>query len=221
LIEAGFRLPPGLLAALLICSPAVAADRAPVRLPDTVAVIMDFEQPLSEVSLESMERELEGIMSSCRVHLAFRILDPSASQEAFPSLVVARFRGNCRGSEPKWYGKTHTLGLTHVSNGQILPFSEVDCDKIRSIVGPELDRHNRLHTEQLFGRALGRVLAHELYHILAKTTEHAGKGIAKPTLSVHELLSGEMTFERADSDKIRRGVSGDEQISAKRAAALR
>jgi hypothetical protein len=221
LIEASFRLPSGLLAALLICSPAAAADRGTLQTRDTVAVIMDFEQPFSNVSLTSMEHELEGIMNSCSVRLAFRILDPSASQEAFPSLVVARFRGNCRWGEHAAPGKTHTLGLTHVSDGQILPFSEVDCDKIRGIVGPELDRHNRLHTEQLFGRALGRVLAHELYHILAKTTRHAGKGVAKSTLSVNELLSGELTFGREDSDRIRRGVGGDPEFSAEQSVAMR
>jgi hypothetical protein len=221
LIEASFRLRSGLLAALLICSPAVAADREPVRTRDIVAVVMDFEQTFSDVSLTSMEHELEGIMNSCNLQMAFRILDPSASQEAFPSLVVARFRGDCRGGEHTWHGKTHTLGLTHVSDGQILPFSEVDCDKIRSMVGPELERHNRLHTEQLFGRALGRVLAHELYHILAKTTQHAGKGVAKSTLSVSELLSGKLRFERGDSDRIRRGVGGDAEFSAEQSAAMR
>jgi hypothetical protein len=221
LIEAPFCVSPGLLAVLLLCSPAAAADREPRPERDVVAIIMDFEQPYSEVSIESMERELDEIMDSCRVKLAFRILSPSSSQEAFPSLVVARFRGNCRSGENIHPEPTHTLGLTHVSDGQILPFSEVDCNKIRSIVGPKLGRHNHLHTDQLFGRALGRVLAHELYHVLAKTTEHAGKGIAKPTLTVGELVSGRLSFEAGDSERIRRAIHPGLPARAEQAAAMR
>jgi hypothetical protein len=188
---------------------------------DIVAVIMDFEQPYSAVSLESMEHELDEIMDSSQVKLAFRILGPATGQEAFPSLVVARFRGNCRSGEDIRLEPTHTLGLTHVSDGQILPFSEVDCNKIRSIIGPELERHNHLHTDQLLGRALGRVLAHELYHILAKTTEHAEKGVAKPTLTVGELLSGRLSFQTGESERIRRAIHPGLPARSEQAAAMR
>jgi hypothetical protein len=49
------------------------------------------------------------------------------------------------------------------------------------------------------GRALGRVLAHELYHIFANTTRHAADGVGKPAYSVADLLSADFRFARREA----------------------
>jgi len=46
-----------------------------------------------------------------------------------------------------------------------------------------------------FGRAMGRVLAHELYHILANEKGHDRTGIAKPVITAQELLAGSIRFQ--------------------------
>jgi hypothetical protein len=43
--------------------------------------------------------------------------------------------------------------------------------------------------DRVLGRALGRVLAHELYHILSGTKRHSARGLAKASFAVDELIS--------------------------------
>jgi hypothetical protein len=68
-----------------------------------------------------------------------------------------------------------------VSDGAILPFSDVDCDRIRSFVRQGLMAKDRDDREEAFGRSVGRVLAHDLYHIFANTARHGSWGVGKAT----------------------------------------
>lgn len=168
---------------------------------------MDFDQHYSPVTLTAMQQELESIMRACSLDIQWRVLDSSASQETFNNLVVARFRGQCQGDAPEAFGtRPRTLGLTHLSEGEILPFSEVNCDRVRNFVQPKLTHENRLRVDQLLGRALGRVLAHELYHMLAKTGVHGHAGVAKPLLTPNDLVRGQLRLEGAQSEGIRRSL---------------
>jgi hypothetical protein len=45
-----------------------------------------------------------------------------------------------------------------------------------------------------FGRAIGRVVAHELLHIFAETAVHSDHGVDHPTLTVQDLLADHLEF---------------------------
>ena len=77
---------------------------------------------------------------------------------------------------------------TDMSDGEILPFSDIDCDAIRSFLQRDLLRMPEVNRDVSYGRAIARVLAHELYHIFVRTTKHAAQGIGKPSFTVQELL---------------------------------
>ena len=47
-------------------------------------------------------------------------------------------------------------------------------------------------------QALGRVVAHELYHFLSNTTKHATAGLAAASHDWVELLSGKAAFREKD-----------------------
>src|ERR1035438_10590065 len=53
--------------------------------------------------------------------------------------------------------------------------------------------------EGKYGRALGRVLAHELYHIFANTMRHGSVGVAKESYSVLDLLSDDFQFQAKET----------------------
>ena len=91
------------------------------------------------------------------------------------------------------------LGWTHVSNGVILPFAEVDCQGIRGFIQKELLAIPAEDREEAYGRALGRVLAHELHHIFANTVAHNSSGVGKSRYTVRELLCPEFRFEDRES----------------------
>jgi hypothetical protein len=96
------------------------------------------------------------------------------------------------------------LGWTHMSDGVILPFSDVDCGRIRSFIQKSIRKQDPLDREVILGRAIGRVLAHELYHVLANTEQHGTCGVGRAVYSVQELLSSDFQFEHRNSLALRR-----------------
>src|SRR5207249_8535361 len=90
------------------------------------------------------------------------------------------------------------LGRTHVTDGQVLPFSEVNCDRIRAFLSQALMPLAPQDRNEAFGRAVARVLAHELYHIITRTALHGSSGVARAAYTVPELMAGDFYFEKAD-----------------------
>jgi hypothetical protein len=56
--------------------------------------------------------------------------------------------------------------------------------------------------DDLYGRSIARLLAHEFYHILAQTDDHAPAGIAKARFSTADLLADHFDFETFALNKL-------------------
>ena len=54
----------------------------------------------------------------------------------------------------------------------------------------------------MVGRSVGRVMAHELYHILANETHHSAEGVAKTSFSSAELLAAHFHFDEVALGRI-------------------
>ena len=72
------------------------------------------------------------------------------------------------------------LASTHVSDGAILPYVDVYCSRVARMLPIETERHAFFARLEALGRALGRVIAHELYHIFGQTQKHGRWGLAQP-----------------------------------------
>ena len=55
----------------------------------------------------------------------------------------------------------------------------------------------------LVGRALGRVVAHELVHMLTKSETHAKEGVEKAALSGRQLIAASLPLSEFDLDRLR------------------
>jgi hypothetical protein len=53
------------------------------------------------------------------------------------------------------------------------------------------------------GRALGRVVAHELVHILTRSGNHAREGVAQTALSGKELIGAPLRLTRGEVEKLK------------------
>jgi hypothetical protein len=82
-----------------------------------------------------------------------------------------------------------------VIDGSVEPFSHIYCAALNGLLAPALSRSPAAFRSYLYGRALGRILAHELYHVIVKTRDHDSAGVAKPCFSVEDLLSSGFEFE--------------------------
>lgn len=165
----------------------------------TVAVFMRFEGQPSETSLTEMKKEAQGIMGISNVRLDWHMLDDGSASDSYPDLVVVKFKGQChmRGVPPQSDHEI-TLACTHTSGDEVLPFVDVECDAVRGLVGAAAHTADEAKRELLLGRAMGRVLAHEFYHVFAKTSRHGSHGVAKPTFTGRELVTDKFTFDAGD-----------------------
>jgi hypothetical protein len=181
----------------------------------SIGVFLDFDSVPGRVPVEVMKQEADKILRPSGVSLDWRLASENHGNEAFDGLVLVKFRGKCRVEswtpEPALtdLGQTETLGTTEVVNGHVLPFSEVRCDQVKRALAYLRPEGNQRDRQRAFGIALGRVVAHELYHALVRTTAHAARGLAQATESLDELVSaGSMGFRAEDSTAIRRSLLG-------------
>lgn len=171
------------------------ARQAPVA---SVVLFTHFQEEPSAAIREALQSELESIMDPVGLHFAWRSLNGRENATA-TELVVVTFQGRCDVDRLQPIEiLPGPLGWTHVSEGVVLPFSDVDCTAVRSFLQRDLLARPPGLREEIYGRALGRVLAHELYHVLAGTSSHGACGVAKSGYTVGDLLAPEFVFEAAE-----------------------
>src|SRR5437763_4838397 len=118
------------LAAGAAISALLAQCQTPLVHP-SVGVFLDFDSAPGKLSVEVMKKEADALLEPSGVSLYWRLAGENHGDESFAGLVVLKFKGKCkveswtRDSVP---GQTTTLGTTQVSDGRVLPFSEVKCD---------------------------------------------------------------------------------------------
>jgi len=168
------------------------------------------EQPAALLGL--LKREAQALLRPAGVKLVWREFSETRLHEDFEAVVVARLDGSCAlaqdGSEPPAARRPAPLAATPVQDGVILPFTTIDCDAVKRLTAALLGGEPGARRDYLFGRALGRVLAHEMYHILGQTQLHADKGVAKPAFHARELLSGTFAFHEP-AIMVMRAVAGE------------
>jgi hypothetical protein len=172
-----------------------------------LTIVFRFDGPYSRESLLEMKRELGTILRDSGIQVDWRDQSGLSPTDSFPNLVVVKFRGKCRMEPvPYLYDERGPLAFTYSTDGAMLPFSEIECDQVRSSLRTAMWGGDHRRSDLLFGRALARVLAHELYHVLAKTHSHAGQGIAEKSLSGAQLISEVLQLNQAELDQMHAAV---------------
>ncbi len=150
-----------------------------------------------------MERETEGIFKTAGVNLDWRLAS-DASVESFEDLVVVRFKGACKVEPvPYVYDELGPMAFTYSSEGNVQPFTQVSCEKVAASVRSAMWGGDFQRADLLFGRALGRVVAHELVHMLTRSGRHGSEGVQRPALSGRELVSRSLALSPADVARLR------------------
>lgn len=164
-----------------------------------ITLYTQFQQAAPAGVQEAIQDELTAIMAPIGLQFDWHPL-AEAGGRVTSQLAIIRFKGECdtNGLRPE-SGFPGPLGWTHISDGEIIPFIDVNCDGLRLFVQRDLLGIPTPQRDPEFGRAAARVLAHELYHLLGNTKSHAGSGIAKAAYSVQELLAPVMQFGKKES----------------------
>lgn len=189
-------------AALFFAATATSAEmRRPVQ-PAGLTIVMDFQGPHSEKSVSEMKRELGTILKDSGLAIDWRTRE-EVSGALYPDLILVKFKGKCV-MEPVGYflDERGPLAFTYSSDGALLPFSEVACDKITHSIRSAMWGGDFGRADLLLGRALGRVVAHEVVHILTQSADHGHEGVAKTSLSGSQLIASELPLSPADLERI-------------------
>jgi hypothetical protein len=192
---------PFMVLGVLLALPVFAADPGDPVAPMTLYTNSEHEIPDSVH--QAMQREVTAIISPTGLTVEWRSLSAAYNRTNI-TLAIVQFKGNCDVKDLTVYpAYPFTLGATAVTDGEILPFTNIYCNGVRAFIGPELLALDQGDRAASFGRALGRVLAHELYHIFARTKRHGSHGLAKPRWLPAELMARDFRFDQKEMQKLR------------------
>jgi hypothetical protein len=164
-----------------------------------------LEHPLPAETEAEMHGEMDKLMMQASIRVEWKQLSDFSVGTEVHDLVLVKFRGNCRiQPTPFFVDERGPMAFTHTSDGVVLPFSEVLCNRVgvaaqSAMAGGEFGRR-----DELLGRALARVLAHELYHIKGKCNAHGRSGVARKALTGRELIARTFDFAPADARRMAR-----------------
>jgi hypothetical protein len=156
-------------------------------------------------SIDYMKRELGPLMLTAGFRVEWRDAQTAGQIESSAALAVVDLHGACglpAGNFTLATGELKDLASTSVSRDTVQPFVTLNCAAMTRLLGPALLAEAGARRDYLYGRAMARVLAHELYHVLANTREHAHDGIGKPSFSVGDLLGERFAFEQTTRAKM-------------------
>lgn len=190
---------------LLLCALA-APVRSEVAIGTNLTLLLDFEKAPPANTIREMQREVQQLLHRTGVRLDLRLRSEVAEDQDYEEVVLLRFRGSCRASSlAPLLDERGPFAWSHTSEGLILPFADVACDNVRRAVEEALFGGEKARRDELFGRALGRIVAHELYHIIGGVHTHGKKGVAQAALSGRELIADRMTLEPEDARRMMEG----------------
>jgi len=177
---------------------------------ETLSVYVGHDARQPKAPFDAMAREVESLTALLGLDVEWRRLERRDPKESSNRLIVLEFRGVCS-SEPSTADVPSgaSLASTLKVGESVLPFAWVECDKLRAMLKTALRDQPGARRDFLMGRAMGRLVAHELYHVLAQSREHAAGGIGKSCFHMRDLLSDDFQFDGAALAKVQHQLAGN------------
>ena len=192
------RAAPHLVCGAILVGIVAVLAAANSHVPPVLAIVTRFEGPHSDRAIQEMEGEAGRILSPSGLRVDWR-RSGEAFGRSYDDLVVVSFKGDCRVSPvPYVYDELGPLAFAYSADSTVEPFSQVACDKVVRSVRSAMWGSDFARADLLLGRALGRVVVHELIHMLSKSGHHAQEGIGRPALSPKELIGPSPQLSQED-----------------------
>lgn len=177
-----------------------------------LAIYYSFDVPPSAALVNEIQAEMNRVLGDGGVRIAWRPAESPRNGEDFPGVVFLRFQGTCswdHGSALIVYSDPagQPLAETDISNGHVLPFGAVKCDTVRNFIASVLKSSDPQENDIALGRAIARVSAHEIYHMLTGSEEHSRHGIARGAHSRADLTAPRFAFAEPQMNWLRAWAS--------------
>jgi hypothetical protein len=163
----------------------------------TLALYAEPPRDLDAQASSWMRAELQRLLDPAGIDVVWKRLADRQAGETFDLVAVTSFAGSCAAGKPVLVTQASvSLADTSISDGRILPFFRIDCPKTLGMLGSQTD-------PSFVGRALARVAAHEIYHIVAQTAEHQERGVAKASFSIRDLTTDRFELDAWSLNRMR------------------
>jgi hypothetical protein len=170
----------------------------------SLSIVLDFEIAPATQSVVEMKREFERILKPSGITFDYKTRR-EAEQVESENLVVVRFTGHCVLKPTAQPVESGALGISYIVDGSVQPFGEVDCERVTRAVSSAMAAADYHRSDELLGRALGRILAHEIVHMLSGTAVHGRDGVAYKELPGKLLIAPELRLQARDFTRLHVG----------------
>lgn len=172
----------------LLCLPLPADDSFKLGL------IAHFERAPPSAVMTELQAEMTRLLQLPGIRIEWRSPSTVRDGDRFDRVIVLRFSGCCRPlATPASPPCPAPLGLVRAVDSGFLPFADIACDRIMHEIA-RARRYPLLLSPVVYGRALARVTAHEIYHILSQSAFHDAQGLSKTHLDPEELCQPRFDF---------------------------
>ena len=163
----------------------------------------------SPAPLAWMKRELTPLMQSAGYRVEWRDSQTAGAVPSVDQLVVVELRGTCglNNGTATASDDLNQLAATAITDGHVLPFATVNCANLNYTLGASFATEAGARRDFLYGRAMARVVAHELYHMIVGTKDHTVDGVSKPCFNMTDLTAERFAFEPAVLAKFRQTIA--------------
>jgi len=178
-------------------------------LEPELLVYLRADAKQSPAPLAWMKRELTPLMQSAGYRIEWRDSQTAGAVPSVDQLVVVELRGTCGLSNGTAAAPDdlNQLAATAITDGHVLPFATVNCASLNHTLGASFATEAGARRDFLYGRAMARVVAHELYHMIVGTKDHTVDGVSKPCFNMTDLTAERFAFEPAVLAKFRQTIA--------------
>jgi len=163
-----------------------------------LTVLLDVEQKHSQRALAEMRKELSKVFKPTNLNIAVRLRQDTRPDETYNDVVLVKLKGTCKMQNyAPLMDERGPFAWTHTVDGKILPFSEVACDHVARSIQQAMGE-NGGDRDRLLGRALARVMAHEIVHMVGKCADHSHAGVFRHALSGRQLIADRLELQPED-----------------------
>lgn len=159
-----------------------------------LGLYLGHAQNVDAVSVQLARQEMQRLLAPAQIELVRDQTGRDVSQ-----IVVVSFDGSCSldslPAGPSRTADTTALAETAVSSNHVLPYVRVNCAQVIRTLAPALQPLSMPLRRAIFGRALGRIMAHEIYHIVSQRKDHEQTGVAKASFALKDLTAPQFDFE--------------------------
>jgi hypothetical protein len=168
---------------------AMALSLASYGASGELLLLTSVDSPAPPALVAAFEEEASTLLRPAGLNLTFQPLPTQVEWEDSVIPVSVHLRGDCADwrAAPMPSGEFRLAHVTRV-DADIQPFVHIDCGAVAGYLADTLHFERGVRANRIWGRALARVLAHELYHFLIGTEHHhTQSGLFSRIMSRHTL----------------------------------